>query len=112
MNARRLHRPLRRRACARKARHGNAGLRCRAKWSCPPAGSRGTWPGPRREEIPMSVGETIALDELERDPYPIYARLRDEEAVSWVPAVGLWLVTRHEDVRRVASEPDLFTAET
>ena len=60
----------------------------------------------------MSVGETIALDELERDPYPIYARLRDEEAVSWVPAVGLWLVTRHEDVRRVASEPDLFTAET
>ena len=47
----------------------------------------------------MTVGESITLEELERDPYPAYARLRDEEPVSWVPAVGLWLVTRHDDVR-------------
>lgn len=60
----------------------------------------------------MTVGETITLEELERDPYPIYARLREREPASWVPSVGLWLVTRHDDVRRVASEPDLFTAET
>ena len=49
------------------------------------------------------VGEQITLEELERDPYPIYARLRDEEAVSWVPAVQLWLVTRYEDVRTSTS---------
>jgi hypothetical protein len=35
----------------------------------------------------MCVGQTVTLDELERDPYPIYARLRDEEPVSWVPAI-------------------------
>ncbi len=51
----------------------------------------------------MSIGEGITLEDLERDPYPIYARLRDDEPVSWVPAVGLWLVTRFEDVRRSIS---------
>ena len=60
----------------------------------------------------MSVGEEVTLEELERDPYPVYARLRDEEPVSWVPAVGLWLVTRYDDVRYVDHTPDVFTAET
>lgn len=60
----------------------------------------------------MSLGEGVTLEELERDPYPVYARLRDEEPVSWVPAVGLWLVTRYEDVRYVDQTPELFTAET
>jgi cytochrome P450 len=60
----------------------------------------------------MTVGETITLEELERDPYPIYARLRDEEPVSWVPAVQLWLVTRHDDVRAVDLDPGSFTAAT
>ncbi|MGH2629316.1 MAG: cytochrome P450 [Actinomycetota bacterium] len=59
-----------------------------------------------------TIGDTITLDELERDPYPIYERLRDEEPVSSVPAVGLWLVTRHEDVKRVATDPETFTAAT
>jgi hypothetical protein len=60
----------------------------------------------------VSVGDEISLEELERDPYPIYSRLRDDEPVCWVPAVGLWLVTRHEDVRRVATDPETFTAAT
>ena len=60
----------------------------------------------------MSVGEQVTLEELERDPYPIYERLRDEEPVSWVPAVQLWLVTRYEDVRTVDLTPDVFTAAT
>ena len=60
----------------------------------------------------MTIGESITLDDLETDPYPIYARLRDEEPVAWVPAVELWLVTRFEDVQRVDQSPDVFTAET
>ncbi|HEY6568632.1 MAG TPA: cytochrome P450 [Actinomycetota bacterium] len=60
----------------------------------------------------MSVGSAISLEDLERDPYPIYARLRDEEPVSWVPAVGLWLVTRFADVKQVAMAPETFTAAT
>jgi len=60
----------------------------------------------------MTVGEQVTLEELERDPYPIYERLRDEEPVSWVPAVQLWLVTRYEDVRTVDLTPEVFTAAT
>jgi cytochrome P450 len=60
----------------------------------------------------MTIGEQVTLEELERDPYPIYARLRDEEPVSWVPAVQLWLVTRYEDVRTVDLSPEVFTAAT
>jgi cytochrome P450 len=60
----------------------------------------------------MTFADTIALDELERDPYPIYARLREEEPVAFVPAVQLWLVTRHDDVRHVDLTPEVFTAAT
>ena len=59
-----------------------------------------------------TVGDTITLDDLERDPYPTYARLREEEPVSWVPAVGLWLVTRFDDVRCVDLDPDTFSGAT
>jgi cytochrome P450 len=60
----------------------------------------------------MTIGERVRLEELERDPYPIYARLRDEEPVSWVPAVQLWLVTRYDDVRAVDLDPEAFTGAT
>jgi len=60
----------------------------------------------------MTVGEQVTLEELERDPYPIYERLRDEEPVSWVPAVQLWLVTRYDDVRHIDLTPEIFTAAT
>lgn len=60
----------------------------------------------------MTLGEGVSLEDLERDPYPVYARLRDEEPVSWVPAVQLWLVTRYDDVRHVDLTPKVFTAQT
>ncbi len=60
----------------------------------------------------MSVGTEITLEQLEADPYPVYERLRAEEPVCFVPAVGLWLVTRWEDVQYVDKTPELFTGET
>jgi cytochrome P450 len=60
----------------------------------------------------QTIGSTITVDDLEGDPYPIYKRLRDEEPVSWVESVGLWLVTRRDDVIYVDKTPDLFTGET
>src|SRR5262245_60733894 len=77
--------------------------------SLPQIGGRRTRGG---DDDRMTFGERITLEELERDPYPIYARLRDEEPVSWVPAVQLWLVTRYEDVRTVDLSPERFTAAT
>jgi cytochrome P450 len=60
----------------------------------------------------MTVGDTVTVDDLDRDPYPIYARLRAEEPVSWVESVSLWLVTQWDDVRGVTLNPDQFTAAT
>jgi cytochrome P450 len=60
----------------------------------------------------VTLGEGVSLEDLERDPYPVYARLRDDEPVSWVPAVQLWLVTRYDDVRQVDLTPKVFTAQT
>ena len=53
----------------------------------------------------------ITVEALEADPFPIYARLREEEPVCFVPAVGLHLVTRWDDVQYVATHPEIFTAE-
>lgn len=60
----------------------------------------------------MSVGTEISVEQLESDPYPIYKRLREEEPVCFVDSVGLWLVTRWDDVQRVDKSPDVFTGET
>ena len=58
-----------------------------------------------------SFAGSITVEDLERDPFPIYRRLRDEAPVCHVPAVGLTLVTRWDDVHHVALHPELFTAD-
>ncbi|HKU57522.1 MAG TPA: cytochrome P450 [Gaiellaceae bacterium] len=60
----------------------------------------------------MSVGTEISVEQLESDPYPIYKQLREEEPVCFVDSVGLWLVTRWDDVQHVDKSPDLFSGET
>ncbi len=54
--------------------------------------------------------ESITIDEIEKDPYPLYARLRKEAPVAYVPALQCWLVTRWDDVQTVTKSADLFTA--
>lgn len=43
------------------------------------------------------------------DPYPFYARLREESPVSWLPfdgeGAGMWLITRYESAERVLRDP-------
>lgn len=51
---------------------------------------------------------TITVEQLDDDPYPIYARMRREAPVCFVPAVGLWFVTRWADVEYAASHPELI----
>ncbi|MEN3340882.1 MAG: hypothetical protein V7644_286 [Actinomycetota bacterium] len=60
----------------------------------------------------MSVGTEITVEHLEADPYPIYEQLRAEAPVCLVESVGLWLVTRWEDVQYVDKKPELFTGDT
>jgi cytochrome P450 len=56
----------------------------------------------------LDFAAAITVEELDRDPYPIYARLRREAPVCFVPAVGLWFVTRWADVEEAATDPARF----
>jgi cytochrome P450 len=60
----------------------------------------------------LSVGTEITVEHLEADPYPIYEQLRAEAPVCLVESVGLWLVTRWEDVQYVDKKPELFSGDT
>ncbi|MEE1930895.1 cytochrome P450 [Streptomyces sp. TRM 70351] len=57
-----------------------------------------------------SVG--AVYDPLERhvqDPYPLFARARQEEPVFWSETMRAWVVTRYDDVRRVLQQHETFS---
>ena len=58
----------------------------------------------------MPFADHITVQDLEDNPYPLYARMRREAPVCFVPAVNIWLVTRWADVEYVAKTPEIFTA--
>ncbi|WP_210586185.1 cytochrome P450 [Streptomyces sp. GESEQ-35] len=57
------------------------------------------------------LGATTTLDELEDDPHPRLALLRAGEPVSWLPALGGWLVTRRDLALRVMRDAAGFTVD-
>jgi cytochrome P450 len=59
--------------------------------------------------FPAGAAATVA--ELESDPHPVLARLREREPVSWLPALGGWLVTRYDIALRVLRDSGLFTVD-
>lgn len=56
--------------------------------------------------------ESITLADLEADPHPILAELRELAPATYLPSIDMWLVTRWDDVVYVCENPDLFTANT
>jgi cytochrome P450 len=40
-------------------------------------------------------------DSTRRNPFPLYARLQEEDPVHWSPALKSWVLTRYDDVRQV-----------
>jgi cytochrome P450 len=57
------------------------------------------------------IDHGVPLAELDADPYPVYARLRRTEPVTWLPEARQWLVTRWDDVHAVLSDPERFSTE-
>jgi cytochrome P450 len=41
------------------------------------------------------------------DPFPLFARLRDEDPCHWSPRLKSWVLTRYEDVKRACSGDEL-----
>ncbi|KHA54223.1 cytochrome P450 [Sulfitobacter geojensis] len=57
------------------------------------------------------VDESITLDALDRDPFPIYRRLRAEAPVVRVKAAGRTLLTKAADTKYVKDNPELFSSD-
>jgi cytochrome P450 len=64
---------------------------------------------PQEKVARFPLGAAITLAELSDNPYPAYARLREAEPISWLPALGMYFVTRYEDVRALLLDPENFT---
>jgi len=58
--------------------------------------------------------EAVSYDpfdpELWRDPYPTYARLRDEDPVHFVTKGGFWVLSRFADVMAATCDTDTFSS--
>jgi aromatic O-demethylase, cytochrome P450 subunit len=55
-----------------------------------------------------SVLDDVTLEELERDPYPVYAQLRHAEPVAFLPLLNQWMVTRWDDCELVGKDDQRF----
>jgi len=50
----------------------------------------------------MSYAFDLGNPATNADPFPEFARLRREDPIHWSPAMKAWIVTRYEDVKKVA----------
>lgn len=45
------------------------------------------------------------------DPFPFYARAREEAPIFYSPEIGYWVITRYEDVKAVFKDLETFSSE-
>src|ERR1700729_2420598 len=57
------------------------------------------------------IGPAVTLAELDRDPHPVNARLRETEPVSWLPCLNGWLITRHDLALEAMRDAATFTVD-
>jgi cytochrome P450 len=58
----------------------------------------------------MDASTDLFLELLRaKDPAPLVHRLRAEDPVHFVPSLGFWFVTRHDDVKRLFNDPENAT---
>ncbi len=64
---------------------------------------------PTPDQFPLGAGVTV--QELNTNPHPLLARLREHEPVSWTPALDGWLVTRYDLALEAMRDAETFTVE-
>jgi hypothetical protein len=45
------------------------------------------------------------------DPFPIFARMRDEDPCHWSPRLKSWVLTRYDDVKRACTDKDAYSSD-
>ena len=65
-----------------------------------------TNPNDQPEEVPASpfLDPTYA-----DDPFPVIAKLRTQDPVHFVAPLGVWVILRHDDVKRLLNDMDVVT---
>jgi cytochrome P450 len=53
---------------------------------------------------------SVTVEELERDPYPVYAQLREHAPVAYMPCLDVWMVTSWATVEAACTDPVAFPA--
>src|SRR5262249_23243513 len=96
----------------RAARHPDEGSRRRV-----PLARRGSASGTRSLERKSHMTNDLALaydpldESVQSNPYPYYAALREQAPVYWLESLQSFVVSRHEDVRRVMHDHETFSSE-
>ena len=49
---------------------------------------------------------------LLEDPYPFYQKWREERPIWWAEDINAWVLSRHEDVRTVLGNAELFSSQS
>ena len=62
-----------------------------------------------RDRSPL--GAAVTLEQLDTDPYPVLAALREREPVSWLPVLDGWVVTRRDLCVEVMRDAATFTVD-
>lgn len=76
-----------------------------------PGGVEVQWFGSERSDSGDMIDlDAVSVADLERDPYPVYAELRTDAPVAWMPCLGAWMITRHADVDTACNDPERFPA--
>ncbi len=65
--------------------------------------------GPGRS---FPLGARVSIEALAEDPYPIFHELREHEPITWSPALGMWLLTRRDDIVQVLADWRRFTTDS
>ena len=45
------------------------------------------------------------------DPYPVFARMRDEDPCFWSPRLKSWVLTRYDDVKAVCLDKERLSSD-
>ncbi len=53
---------------------------------------------------------SVTVEELERDPYPVYENLRERAPVAYMPCLDVWMVTSWATVEAACTDPVAFPA--
>jgi cytochrome P450 len=55
------------------------------------------------------IGEQVQMAAMAVNPYPTFNQMLVSEPVSWIREIGMWYVTRRDDVLRILADTETFT---